>query len=571
MTKVTKKKTKSQYTILIIVAICALGAVLRFWGIGFGLPGLYHPDEQKIVSTALAFGTGDLNPHFFRYPSFYMYIQFFVYGVYYILGKATGAFTSTYDFAYQFASDPSSIYLIGRSITAIFGVGLIALTFLIGRRLLKNSTAMIAALFVACSLLMVQDSHFVTTDISVAFWITLSTLFAIIYLNNGRMHFLIPAAIFCGLAASTKYNGGLCIITVLLSTFLSPSSGERTLVQRLFGGRMFLAISLSAFGFILGTPYALIDFASFWKGLSFELSHTSFGHLGFAHERIGWWFHFRQSLVHGIGWPIAIIGMGGLLVSIFRPKSPLFLCAPFALLYFLMIGFSNTLFQRYAIPIIPFVALFAAWMLESGNEYLFRSTRVRLTATGIMIFFFILPNFVRIIYHDHLLTKEDTRTLCADWIVKNVPAGSVVVLDAYGPQLLSTDSRALGTYAGRQVKENIKRDIIKRGKSYNVINLSHDGKYDPKWVTDQKPDYIILSSFIVDRVFEHSKKFEVPNRFIEWVRDEFPEKILFSPYKDVDFHPTQFNLKSLMSPSVGDIFVRERPGPVLWLYGPIEI
>ena len=48
-----------------IAAVCALGAVLRFWAIDYGLPGLYHPDETPILNRALTFAKGDPNPHNF--------------------------------------------------------------------------------------------------------------------------------------------------------------------------------------------------------------------------------------------------------------------------------------------------------------------------------------------------------------------------------------------------------------------------------------------------------------------------------------------------------------------------
>ena len=45
------------------VALVALGALLRVWGIDFGLPFLYHTDEVPIVSRALRVPAGELNPH----------------------------------------------------------------------------------------------------------------------------------------------------------------------------------------------------------------------------------------------------------------------------------------------------------------------------------------------------------------------------------------------------------------------------------------------------------------------------------------------------------------------------
>ena len=60
---------------------------MRFWGIEFGLPHTQcRPDESFIVSIALHFLSGDLNPPFFYYPSFYMYVLSGLYACYFIFG-----------------------------------------------------------------------------------------------------------------------------------------------------------------------------------------------------------------------------------------------------------------------------------------------------------------------------------------------------------------------------------------------------------------------------------------------------------------------------------------------------
>ncbi len=67
----------------ILIAIVTLGLGLRLWGIGFGLPYLYHPDEGVPVSIALRIlHTGDFNPHFFHWSSLLFYANAFVYWVY---------------------------------------------------------------------------------------------------------------------------------------------------------------------------------------------------------------------------------------------------------------------------------------------------------------------------------------------------------------------------------------------------------------------------------------------------------------------------------------------------------
>ena len=57
-------------------AIVLLALGLRVVGLQYGLPAVYNPDEVAIMSRALSFAKGTLNPHNFLYPTFYFYVLF---------------------------------------------------------------------------------------------------------------------------------------------------------------------------------------------------------------------------------------------------------------------------------------------------------------------------------------------------------------------------------------------------------------------------------------------------------------------------------------------------------------
>ena len=54
----------------LLAGILLLAAALRLLGIGFGLPYPYaNVDEHIVTDHALGFLRGDLDPHYFAYPS----------------------------------------------------------------------------------------------------------------------------------------------------------------------------------------------------------------------------------------------------------------------------------------------------------------------------------------------------------------------------------------------------------------------------------------------------------------------------------------------------------------------
>ena len=105
-----------------IIVVLSLAFALRVTGIGFGLPYVYHQDEPIIVNHAMSIGAGGWNTHFFVIPPFTIYLFFLIQGLFFCLGKLSGAFKNTSDFALMFMSDPSSAYLLGRFfIGTVFG------------------------------------------------------------------------------------------------------------------------------------------------------------------------------------------------------------------------------------------------------------------------------------------------------------------------------------------------------------------------------------------------------------------------------------------------------------------
>src|SRR4029450_1877227 len=94
------------------------------------------------------------------------------------------------------------------------------------RRLWDETTALVAALFIALAFLHVRDSHYATTDIMMTFLLVLSVSFLIDgHMRRTRRDFVIGGVI-GGLAAATKYNA-LLLIVPLLTSYLINIYGER--------------------------------------------------------------------------------------------------------------------------------------------------------------------------------------------------------------------------------------------------------------------------------------------------------------------------------------------------------
>ena len=112
-----------------LLVVLAVAAVLRYWGLGHGIPYAVSVDEPEIVERAFGMmKNGTLNPRFFDYGQLTLYIQLVVSIARFIVGSVTGAWGSLA------AATSASFYLWGRAVTAAFGVATVLIVFHIGRR-----------------------------------------------------------------------------------------------------------------------------------------------------------------------------------------------------------------------------------------------------------------------------------------------------------------------------------------------------------------------------------------------------------------------------------------------------
>ena len=170
-----------------VMALLLLGLVLRLWGVRWGLPdmprlGSYHPDELLIISAAsiVDFGSLQLNPQFYNYPSLFIYVISLVFSV-----LEGWGLLATIEIA--------DLYLSARMISAVFGAATIYMVFLAGKRFYGEAAGLIAAGVLAIMPLHVQHSHFVAVDVPSVFFLTAALGASVLLLRDRRMRLFILA------------------------------------------------------------------------------------------------------------------------------------------------------------------------------------------------------------------------------------------------------------------------------------------------------------------------------------------------------------------------------------------
>lgn len=548
----------SRWRFFLIPAILALAFFVRIWGVGFGLPDLFHADEPIVVNHALAFGTGDLNPHFFKIPPLTSYLLFGCYGIYYAIGLAAGLFHSVRDFEHLFYFDPSSFYGVARLVFGVFlGTASVLALYLLVKRFWTEQTALWASFFFALNFLHARDSHYIYADIPLLF-VLLSGFYSIFRMAESpvQMKWHLVAGAMIGLATATKYNG-IFLAIPYFGICLRCVPWKRWPVAWTLAGVTATAM------FVLLNPFSVLDHSFFLKEITAQSAANRGG--------LPWFHHLTYSLSGAMGWPMLLLAIGGTLRSLFAKEQRSRAIAIFVLGYYAVLYFFGQPYDRYVLPLVPFLIILGTEALLKWKE------RSRLLF-WVLIPFMALPSSIKIVHWDRLMTTSDIRTVAKEWVEANIASGSRLALDGgfYTPRLAFTP---------RQLEE--KKSKVAEGfqattkmrRLEALLSKPHQPSYELYFLTGEleNPGFLfsephvpfdldILRQKNIEYVFWVDALHRKGDPFLRTLQQNADLVVTFSPYRNRDM-----SLRDPQAMTGGpflwrDILPRERNGYPVSVY-----
>ena len=294
-----------------LVAILGLGAMLRLYPVWFGLPYLNaRPDETVALGHAVAVMRGDLNPHFFHWPSltFYLFAAVFT-----AISDVYGAVVPS-----GVLSD-AGYFIVARIVVALAGTATIAVLFHLGRRMADAWTGLAAATFLAVAILHVRESHFAMTDVLMTLFVTGSLALLVRALDDtdgspAASRWFAAAGLAGGLAASTKYSAAAVIAAMAAVQLAWFVRSPRRVADLSAWAPSVIFIAAFVCGFLVATPYAILDSPAFATDLRFDFTHLSAGHA--VDVGRGWLYHLRYSLPYGVGPLTCLAAVAGVIPTV---------------------------------------------------------------------------------------------------------------------------------------------------------------------------------------------------------------------------------------------------------------
>lgn len=369
---------------------------------------------------------------------------------------------------------------VGRALTAMFDVGTVLLTFLLGRRLYGAMVGLWAAALLALTVLHVQLAHFFASDPYLTFFV-MAALYAMVAAlgtaDARRPLWLLVAAVMVGLAVGSKFTAVLLLLPLLWTAW---AVGQ----PRRWWAAALAVLGVATLVFALTNPFALLDntcpapakpvgfgpltlpegvarncylqnvaeqnaMARGVADLGFTRQYEgTLPYLYFIEMQVRWGMGPLLGVVAfaGLGW--AALGVGrraipqnrstargqGTLLLRRLSDEPVVIVLLWVVPYFLITGSFAVKYMRYMQPIAPLLILFGAALLVAGARRMTIWPWAAVAAPALVLAFTALyaASFVAIYGQQHPWNAASR------WVYANVPPGTTLLSEQWDDYLPAT-------------------------------------------------------------------------------------------------------------------------------------
>lgn len=532
---------KRWHEIGLLVLILLAAAGLRLTGIDWDGYHHYHPDERYITwvattiewpddwRTALRRQESSFNPYYwppdaasagievlqdaprdFAYGHVPLYMGVAATRLMERLGGLAAVFPEDWLLTQDILNGAGRVEFVqltavARVLTALMDVGTVWLVYLLGKRLYGVGTGLLAAAFLAVTVMHIQLAHFFTVDPYLTFFVV-AALFFMVRGSRGvgeigelansqtrKLANLLLAAIFAGLAIGSKFGAVMLVLPLGLTVWLSGrgSGDQRSLGAEELGKRTYSPTRVLAYSllvvfaiFFVTNPFAVLDFSCQvvtpaikwgpvmipqlnWGSCYLDNISTQSAmvrgdiDLPFTRQYEGtrpFLYFIEMQLKWGMGPLLGLVAFTGLGWAIWQPfrqlrrglngqwsmvNGQLLIVLAWVIPYFVTTGLFYVKFMRYLQPVVPFLLIFGAAMVVRLEE----RWRRGVTAVTLIITTLYAISFVNLYRQPHPWIEA------SQWIYANVEPGALILSERWDDSLPS--SMWLGdTYRRRTEYQN---------------------------------------------------------------------------------------------------------------------
>lgn len=560
------KISKRPISVLLLI-IVLFSFWLRVWGIQFGLPFAYHPDEQQYILPGIGFVSGDFRPLAYYNPTLYPYFIGLVYTLTYFGLRAFGAFPAFFDLSAGWSGPMlpwvTGLIYLARYISVAIGVFTTLVVYQLGRRAYSHVTGLAAAIIFGLTFLPSREAHFAVSDTPVALGVAVTLYLCLNIVRYGRGLDYLWVGVAIGLSTAAKYSAGLLILPLGAAHLLSRC--YHSWRQRISSAWLVVIAGIAAImGYLLVSPYTLLESKEFWADFSENMQSARTGFQGLDLDPAGGAIFYLKSLIWGFGWPLFLLFLVAVLFALWRRRRVDLVLLVLPLLGFLYMQRQAMYFARWLTPFLPPMAVLAAEAAHLGMKRLISLVKgyypqlgegVSLPSQKLeslmivgLVLLLTLPSTYMALRADNVFSQLDTRTEALQWVRQNIPPGSAIAAELLSPPWgppLAMPGLELGAY------------------NFAPVPSGGVAEVEFQQFRDWGVQYVIASSYhyarpLLDKA--HQAKLE---EHLQTLDDNAELLVEFQPYNhnyDGFFYHDQ-----VYGPA-NDTLYRKQPGPIIRIY-----
>lgn len=480
-----------------LMAVLLLAVAL--WLPGFDRPpqlsfGPLYQDELKMMTNTVKVMNGsDLLPH---WP----------YGIYRLMEPqfqiARGVYTlrcgrslldpiSNGDFRRLVEADLDRFFLLIRGHALIIGLGILGLTFVIGRRIGGDAGGLAAAVVVAVMPLMVSYTKMMYYDIAMVMFLLFYIIAFAKALRERSLAYVYVAVALSAVAFTMKQNAVVLFVAdaLLVLVVVGRWNPLRALRSRHTLWLALLGLVILWYGY--PTMFTLDGLGGFVDSVGSKYYGTT--EVVTLDQRLWWRWIASVWIEQGPLVVLAVLLLGAIIGVLFaRDRYMAGAVLGIGLLYYAVAGYSTHVIDRTMMPLIPLLALgMAGWLA------LLRRLRPVPLATVLslgLIVLVIVPLVQNSLRFNLLLTLPDSREEVARWFMEHAPDGTSVARETYSPHLPGL--RSVDCPAGIA-------NAVGGGKHFSLTYSNSLVSEPPDWYRDQGVRYLIHMPDNYARLLRH--------------------------------------------------------------------
>jgi len=201
------------------------------------------------------------------------------------------------------------------------------------------------------------------SDSAAWFFALLSLLLILRLLDHPTIRNHLLAGLSIGVGISARYFIATLLPVLVAAGVIAIRRGVPGASFRRVG----TAVGAAVVTFLLTTPFFLLDWATARRSLEVEWGPHP-GHDGFSRLGNLRWY-LGNAIPNTITWPVAILAVAGIvLVLVRRRNARQLLLLAAAAVFVVVISASDLHWERWPLPMLPLVTLFAAYALVTGRR-----------------------------------------------------------------------------------------------------------------------------------------------------------------------------------------------------------